>query len=74
MQASWNNGKAYYRCKFPSEYAVAEDKHARTVYVREIAVVPGLDEWIGALFEDEHFEGTCAALSAVTLHEVQPRA
>ena len=23
MQASWNNGRAYYRCKFPAEYAIA---------------------------------------------------
>ena len=34
MQASWNNGKPYYRCKFPAEYAVTEEQHAKTVYVR----------------------------------------
>ncbi|MEO5839434.1 MAG: recombinase family protein [Acidimicrobiales bacterium] len=70
MQASWNNGKAYYRCKFPSEYAVAEDKHPKTVYVREIAVVPGLDEWIGTLFDDDHFDGTCAALAGAS--DIEP--
>ena len=66
MQASWNNGQAYYRCKFPAEYAVAEDKHAKTVYVREDVVVPGLDAWIAGLFDDEHLDATCAALAAAS--------
>ena len=50
MQGSWNNGRSYYRCKFPTEYAVTEQQHAKTVYVREDAIVPGLDTWIGGLF------------------------
>ncbi|HUF98538.1 MAG TPA: recombinase family protein [Ilumatobacter sp.] len=66
MQASWNNGQAYYRCKFPAEHAVAEDKHAKTVYVREDVVVPGLDAWIAGLFDDEHLDATCAALAAAS--------
>jgi site-specific DNA recombinase len=69
MQASWNHGRPYYRCKFPSEYAVAEDKHAKTVYVRETSVVPGLDAWIGELFDDEHFDATCEALAAASKAE-----
>ena len=48
----------------------AEDKHAKTVYVREIAVVPGLDEWIGTLLDDDHFDGTCAALAAAS--DIEP--
>ena len=54
MQASWNHGTAYYRCKFPAEYAIAEEQHTKTVYVRENAIVPRLDEWIGSLFAEEH--------------------
>jgi hypothetical protein len=27
MQGSWNHGQAYYRCKFPTEYAVAQGQH-----------------------------------------------
>ena len=57
------NGKAYYRCRFPAEYAVTEDRHAKTVYVRECAVVPGLDQWIGQLLDGEHLDETCAALA-----------
>ena len=66
MQGSWNHGQAYYRCKFPTEYAVAERQHGKTVYVREDAIVPSLDEWIGSLFADEHLDSTCEALAAVS--------
>ena len=31
MQGSWTNGQPYYRCKFPAEYAVSENQHAKTV-------------------------------------------
>ena len=66
MQGSWNHGQAYYRCKFPTEYAVAERQHGKTVYVREDAIVPSLDEWIASLFADEHLDSTCEALAAVS--------
>ena len=66
MQGSWNHDQAYYRCKFPTEYAVAQGQHGKTVYVREAAIVPALDEWIGSLFEDEHLDSTCEALAAVS--------
>ena len=66
MQASWNNGAAYYRCKFPEEYAIAENKHPKTVYVREAAVAPGLNTWIAQLFDHEHLETTCAAMAGVS--------
>jgi hypothetical protein len=48
------------------EYAVAEGQHGKTVYVRENAIVPSLDEWIGSLFADEHLDNTCEALAAVS--------
>jgi hypothetical protein len=66
MQASWNHGHAYYRCKFPTEYAVTEGQHGKTVYVREGAIVPDLDAWIASLFDDEHLDSTCKALAAVS--------
>lgn len=64
MQGSWNNGRAYYRCKFPAEYAITEDKHPKTIYLREDAVLPGLDAWIAQLFDPDHIDDTCAALAA----------
>jgi site-specific DNA recombinase len=66
MQASWNHGHAYYRCKFPTEYAVAEGQHGKPAYGCENAIVPGLDQWIGSLFADEHLDKTCDALAAVS--------
>ena len=63
MQSSLNNGRAYYRCKYPAEYAVKEDKHPRTVYLREDAILPELDGWIGDLFDPAHIDATCAALA-----------
>jgi len=66
MQGSWNHDNAYYRCKFPAEYAIAEDQHAKTIYVREQAIVPSLDTWIGSLFTDEHLDATCEALAEVS--------
>jgi len=58
MQGSWNNGKPYYRCIFPTEYAVAAGQHDRTVYVREEAVTAGLD--------------TCSATSSTTNTSTAP--
>ncbi len=66
MQASWNNGRAYYRCKFPAEYAITAEEHPKTVYVSEQAIVPSLDGWIGSLFAEEHLDATCEALAAVS--------
>jgi hypothetical protein len=39
------------------------DPIPRTVYVREDAIVPKLDEWLAQLFEEEHLDQTCKALS-----------
>ncbi len=62
MQGSWNHGRAYYRCKFPREYAVAKGEHPSTVYVREDALTPAIDNWLAQLFDDDHIDDTCAAL------------
>ena len=47
MQGSWNNGAAYYRCVFLSQYA-AKNKisHPRSVYLREDQILPRLDDWL----------------------------
>lgn len=66
MQGSWNHKRAYYRCKFPAEYAVAKEKHPKTIYVREDSLTPAIDQWLAQLFDDEHIDETCAALEAAT--------
>ena len=41
MQGNWNNGQPYYRCRYPSEYALANRvRHPKTVYVREAQLLP----------------------------------
>ncbi|NOY55918.1 MAG: hypothetical protein GXP34_08020 [Actinobacteria bacterium] len=66
MQGSWNNGKPYYRCKFPAEYAVTKQQHAKTIYVREDAIVPALDVWIGSLSDDDHLDATAQTPAAAS--------
>jgi hypothetical protein len=40
------------------------------VYVRKQSVIPGLDKWLGGLFDDEHIHGTCGALAEASPHEL----
>ena len=47
-----NHDAQHYRCKFASDRArVPVLDHPKNVYVRESAIVPKLDEWIGQLFD-----------------------
>jgi site-specific DNA recombinase len=52
MEGTWNNDRPHYRCRFPSEYALANRiERPRSVYLREDAVLSPLDGWLGRLFE-----------------------
>lgn len=64
MQGIWAHDRAYYRCRFPAEYADAQGRHDRSVNVREEAILPGLDRWLAAVFDPEHIDETCEALAA----------
>jgi site-specific DNA recombinase len=64
MQGSWNHKQAYYRCRYPAEYALPRRaQHPPTVYVREAQIVPSLDDWIAGVFEPDRLEETCRALA-----------
>jgi site-specific DNA recombinase len=63
MQGQWNHGQPYYRCKFPTDYPVDEVRHPKSVYVREGAILPGLDGWLASLFDEQHLEHTCDVLA-----------
>lgn len=64
MQGSWNHEQAYYRCRYPTEYALPRRaQHPRTVYVREAQIAPPLDDWIAGVFEPNRLEETCRALA-----------
>jgi site-specific DNA recombinase len=70
MQGNWNSGLAYYRCRFPSEYALANNiDHPLTVYIREDAVLPSLDHWLSQAFGQDRIEH-----ALTTLEEAQPEA
>ena len=66
MQGQWNHGRAYYRCKYPSDYPVGGADHPKSVYVKEAAVVPGLDGWLASLFDHEHIDNTGEVLAGVS--------
>lgn len=66
MQGQWTHGQAYYRCKFTDEYPGGDEQHPKNVYVREAAITPGLDAWLGSLFDDEHLDDACAALAGAS--------
>ena len=64
MQVTRAHDTARYRCRFPSEYAIADKiDHPLCVYVREDTIVPRLDDWIAELFNEANLDVTCEALA-----------
>jgi site-specific DNA recombinase len=65
MQGQWNHDVAHYRCRFPSEYGLANQvDHPKTAYIRESAIMPKLDEWLAGLFTPTNLDETVAAMNA----------
>jgi site-specific DNA recombinase len=63
MQGSWNNGAAYYRCMFLSQYAAANKiDHPRAVYLREDQLLPSIDGWLARIFHPEALPRTVREL------------
>src|SRR6266536_55027 len=51
MQGQYNHGAAYYRCRYPKEYALASHvRHPANVYLREDDVLPAIDRWLTVIF------------------------
>ncbi|NOY54364.1 MAG: recombinase family protein [Actinobacteria bacterium] len=63
MEGAWNHDRPYYRCQVHRNDKVDRNGHAATIYVREEALLPGLDEWLGELFDTGHLDDTCRALA-----------
>ena len=53
MQGQWNHGKAYYRCKFTADYPVELPAHPKSVYVKEEAVVTGLNRFLNEKLNED---------------------
>ncbi len=66
MAGQQNHDHPYYRCKFPDEYGIGADQHPRNIYVKESAITPGLDQWLGTLFDDDHLEETAEILAGAS--------
>ena len=65
MQGQVNHDELHYRCRYPSEYALANTvEHPRNIYVRQDRVVPPLDAWLVHLFDSSQLDDTCAQLAA----------
>jgi site-specific DNA recombinase len=65
MTGNWNNDQAYYRCRFPTEYALANRvDHPKTVYLREADVTGMLDSWLGQAFGPGRLHATLNQLAA----------
>lgn len=64
LQGQWIRGEAYYRCRYPAEYAAASDvEHPKSVYLREVDVVGRLDAWLAELFSPANLDHTYEALA-----------
>ncbi|MEH1028556.1 recombinase zinc beta ribbon domain-containing protein [Micromonospora profundi] len=64
MQGQYNHGDAYYRCRFPQEYALANRvPHLRNVYLREDALTDSLDTWLATAFAPHRIKHTVTAMA-----------
>jgi len=67
MQGSANHGRAHYRCRYPSEYAMANElDHPRNLYVREDPILGPLDGWLAQVFDPANIDETLESLQAAS--------
>ncbi|WP_232534335.1 hypothetical protein [Plantactinospora sp. KBS50] len=65
MQSHQAHETAYYRCRYPNEYALANHvQHPRNVYVAERDIVPALDNWLLKAFAPHRLTDTIRRLHA----------
>jgi site-specific DNA recombinase len=65
LQGQWVRGEAYYRCRYPTEYAhSAHLDHPVHVYLRETDLVAKLDTCLARLVSPANIETTCRRLAA----------
>jgi hypothetical protein len=73
MESAWTNDRAYYRCRFPKEYAVSNRiDHPGSVYLPEQAVTAPLDRWLAGLFDAPYLEATIDTLAHAADQETTP--
>ncbi|MGW4720148.1 recombinase family protein [Nocardia sp. NPDC004260] len=63
MQGNWNHGLPHYRCRYPSEYALANKiDHPTTVYLREDQLSAPIDAWLADIFHPDRIEHSLTML------------
>lgn len=68
MQGHWANDAPYYRCRFPSEYALANKiAHPLNVTLRQDDLLQPLDDWLASKFNPRNLAATIDELAAVTV-------
>jgi site-specific DNA recombinase len=73
MQGHWANAAAYYRCRFPAEYALANRvSRPLNVVLRQDALLGPLDEWLASKFEPRHLPATIDELAAAATDLPEP--
>lgn len=64
MQGNWNNRQAYYRCRFPAQYALVNElDHPKVVYLREAEILGEVDGWLATAFGPDSLERTIAVMA-----------
>jgi hypothetical protein len=65
MQGHWSREAAYYRCRFPAEYALANRiDHPRNVDLREQSVLDPLDAWLAQVLAPAQLAETIETMAA----------
>jgi hypothetical protein len=73
MQGHWVNDAAYYRCRFPAEYALANRaEHPLSVYLRESVVIREVDQWLAYEFAPHRLNDTIHDLAAAQHRDTAP--
>jgi hypothetical protein len=64
MSGKWNNDQAYYLCRYPAEYALANKiSHPKHVYIKEADVLGHVDDWLEELFAPDAIDETVTQLT-----------
>jgi hypothetical protein len=67
LQGQWIHGEAYYRCRYPAEYATAAGfDHPRSISLREVDLLPRIDAWLTRLTDPDYLEATCEAIAGAS--------
>jgi site-specific DNA recombinase len=73
MQAQHNNQRAYYRCRYAREYALASHiQHPVNVYIREEQLLPAVDNWLLTIFAPHRLTQTIRELAATSRPQPAP--